>query len=111
MYILIFLYLIHLDIIVSIFCILSCLFEHIFYTCYISILIIIFLPSLCVDMSDILVICMTAWCMTTILLCDACIAYLCGTHIYPLTSNSLVLVDLISLDLVFDMRLVTLFAL
>ena len=95
----------------SICCILSCLFQHIVYSCYIPTLFIIFLPSLCVDMSDILVICMIAWCMTAILLCDACIAYLCGTHIYPLTSNSLVLVDLISLYLVFDMRLVTLFAL
>ncbi|KAL6312500.1 hypothetical protein AAG906_001798 [Vitis piasezkii] len=32
---------------------------------------------------------MTAWCMTTILLCDAYVVCLCGTHIYPLTSNSL----------------------
>ena len=90
----------------SICCILSCLSRHIVYSYYIPILLIIFLLSLCVDMSDIPVICMTA-----ILLCDACIACLCGTHIYPLTSNSLDSVDLVSLDLVFDMRLVTLFAL
>ena len=79
--------------------------------CYIPILFIISLPSLCVDMSDIPVICMTVWCMTALLLCDACLVCLCGTHIYPLTSNSLVSVDLVSLDIVFDMRLVTLFAL
>ena len=54
---------------------------------------------------------MNVYCMTTLLLCDACVAYLCGTHIYPFISNSLVLVDLVPLDLVFDMRLVTLFAL
>ena len=69
------------------------------------------MPSLCVDMSDIPILCMTAWCMIAILLCDACIAYLCGTHIYPLTSNSLVSVDLVSLDLAFDMRLGALFTL
>ena len=95
----------------SICCILSYLSQHIVYSCYIPILFIIFLPSLYVDMSDILVICMTPWCMTAILLCDAYIACLSGTHIYPLTSNSLVSVDFISLDLIFDMRLVTLFTL
>ena len=104
-------YFIHLDMIDSICCILSCLSQHIVYSCYIPILFIIFSPSLCVDMSDIPVICMTVWCMTAILLCDACIVCLCGTHIYPFTSNSLDSVDLVSLDLIFDMRLVTLFAL
>ena len=83
----------------SIYCILSYLSQHIVYSCYIPILLIIFLPSLCVDMSDIHVICMTAWCMTALLLCDACIACLRGTHIYSLTSNSLVSVDLVFLDL------------
>ena len=39
------------------------------------------------------------------------VACLCGTHAYPLISDSLILVDLISLDLIFDMRLVTLFIL
>ena len=111
MYILIFVYLIHLGMIDSIYCILSCLSQQIIYSYYILVLFIIFLPSLCEDMSDIYVICMTAWCMTAILLCDACIACLCGTHNYPLTFNSLVSVDLVSLDLVFDMRLVTLFVL
>ena len=106
MYILIFIYLIHLDMIDSTCCILSCLSRHIVYSYYIPILLIIFLPSLCVDMSDIPVIC-----MSVILLCDACIACLCGTHIYLLTSNSLDSVDLVSLDLVFDMRLIILFAL
>ena len=111
MYILIFVYLIYLGMIDSLYCVLSYLSQHIVYSCYIPILLIIFLPSLCVDMSDIPVICMTAWCMTATLLCDACISCLCGTHIYPLTPNSLVSIDLISLDLVFDIRLVTLFAL
>ena len=111
MYILIFVYLIHIGMIDSLYCILSYLSQHIVYSCYIPILLIIFLPGLCVDMSDIPVICMTTWCMIAILLCDACITCLCGTHIYPLSSNSLVSVDLVSIDFVFDMRLVTLFAL
>ena len=92
------------------FCISHSSWHDWFYLLYV-ILFIIFLPSLCVDMSDIPVICMIAWCMIVILLCDACVACLCGTHIYPLTSNSLNSVNLVSLDLVFDMRLVTLFAL
>ena len=79
--------------------------------CYIAILFILSLPSLCVDRSDIHVLCMIALCMTAFLLCDACIVCLYGTHIYPLTSNSLVSVDLVFLDLIFDSRLVTLFAL
>ena len=58
-----------------------------------------FLPSLCVDMSDIPIICMIAWCMIALLLCDACIVCLCGTHIYPLTSNFLLSVDLFPLIL------------
>ena len=62
-------------------------------------------------MDNIPVISMTIWCMTAILLCDACNACLCGTHFYLLTSNSLVLIDLVFLDLVFDTRLVTLFTL
>ena len=111
MYILIFVCLIHIGVIDFLYCILSCLSQHIVYSCYIPILLIIFLPRLCVDKSDILVICMTSWCMTVPLLCNVCIACLCGTHIYPLTSNSLVSVDLVSLDLVFDTSLVTLFAL
>ena len=111
MYILIFVYLVHIGVIDSLYCILSYLSQHIVYSCYIPILLIIFLPGLCVNMSDIPVICMTTWCMIAILLCDACITCLCGTHIYPLSSNSLVSVDLVSIDFVFDMRLVTLFAL
>ena len=106
MHILIFLYLVHIGVIDSLYCILSCLSQYIVYSYYTPILLIIFLPSLCVAMSDILVICMTA-----ILLCDACVACLYGTHIYLFTSNSLVSINLVSLDLVFDMRLVTLFAL
>ena len=95
----------------SLYCTLSCLSQHIVYSCYILILLVIFLPSLCVDMSDTLVIYMTTWCRTAILLCVACIVCLCGTHIYPLTSNFLVSVDFVSLDFVFDMTLVTLFVL
>ena len=56
-------------------------------------------------------LCMTTCYMTSLLLHDACVTCLCGTHTYPLVSKSLVPIDLVSLDLVFDMRLVTLFAL
>ena len=63
-----------------------------------------FMLNLCVDMSDIHVLCMTA-----IFLCDACVACLCGSHIYSPTSNSLVSINLVSLDLVFYMRLVASF--
>ena len=96
--------LIHLAMIDSLCCITSCLSQlivyFIIYLSYLS-----YLCSAC-DMSDIHVICMFA-----LLLCDACITCLCGTHIYHLTSNSLVSVDLVSFNLVFDTRLVTLFAL
>ena len=51
--------------------------------CYIPILFILSLPSLCLDMSDIPVFCMTA-----LLLCDVVCLY--RSHIYPLTSNPLV---------------------
>ena len=70
-----------------------------------------FMLSLCVDLDDIHVLCMTAYCITSFLLHDACVACLCGTHTYPLVSKSLVLVNLVSLYLVFDTRLVILFAL
>ena len=60
-----------------------------------------FLFGLHVDMDDIFVLRMTVYYMTSLLLCDACIACLCGTHIYPFISNSLVSIDLVSLDLVF----------
>ena len=56
--------------------------------CYIPILFILSLPSLCVDMSDILILCMTTWCMTAFLLCDVVCLY--RSHIYLLTSNPLV---------------------
>ena len=52
---------------------------------YIPILFILSLPNLCVDMSDINVLCMTA-----LLLCNACVFCLCGSHFYPLTYNPLV---------------------
>ena len=92
----------------------------VYYLVYLNILFILviylsclscFLLSLCVDMDYIHVFCLAIYCMTTLFLRDACIACLCGTHIYPLTSNSLVSVDLVSLDLIVDMRLVALFAL
>ena len=91
-----------------------CTILILFLACYpycILILVILFLLSFCVNMTNILVRCIIACCMTTLLLCDARVVCLCGTHIYPLTSNSLVSVDLASFNLVFDMRLVTLFAL
>ena len=43
-----------------------------------------------------------------ILLCDACVVCPCGHTSIFFTSKSLVSVDFVSLDLVFDMRLVTL---
>ena len=86
---------------------LNILFILVIYLSYLS----CFLLSLCGYINDIPVICMTGWCMTALLLCDACISCLCGIHIYPLTFNSLVSIDFVSLNLVFDMRLVTLFAL
>ena len=52
---------------------------------------------------------LTAYCMTSLFLHDACVACLCGSHTYPLISNSVVSVELVSLDLVFDMRLIALF--
>ena len=70
-----------------------------------------FLLILFVDMDDIPILCMTAWCMIALSLSDACIVCLCEIHIYPLTSNFLVSVDLVFLDLVFDMRFFALFAL
>ena len=108
MYILIFVYLIHIGMIDSLYFILSYLSQHIIYSFYILFFLSCFLLSLCVDMDDIPVLCLTACCMTTLLLCDACVACPCGAHIYPLTSNSLVSVDFVSLDLTFDMRLITL---
>ena len=70
-----------------------------------------FLLSLCVDLYDIYLLCITVCCMTTLLLHDACIACSCGSHTYPLISNSLVSIDFVSLDLLFDMRLITLIVL
>ena len=95
MYILLFVYLIHIGMIDSLYCILSYLSQHIVYSCYIPVLFSYFLLSLCVDMDDIPVLCLAACCMTTLFLCDTCVACLCGVHIYPLTSNSLVSIDLV----------------
>ena len=81
------------------------------YPHYYSSWLLYFLLSLCVDLDDIPVVCLTTCYMTSLLLHDACVACLCGSHTYPLISNSLVLVELVSFDLVFDMRLVVLFAL
>ena len=69
-----------------------------------------FLLNLCVDLYDIHMLRMTVWCMTTLLLHDACIACSCGSHIYPLISIYLILVELVPLDFIFHMRLVALFA-
>ena len=69
------------------------------------------MSSLCIDMSDIHIIYMIVWCIIALFLCDACIVCLCGTHICPLTSNSLVSIDLVFLDLIFDTRLVDFFSL
>ena len=70
-----------------------------------------FLLSLCVDLYDIYLLCITVCCMTTLLLHDACIACSCGSYTYPLISNSIVSVDFVFLDLLFDMRLITLIVL
>ena len=67
-----------------------------------------FLLSLCVDMNDIFIICMTVCYMTSFFLHDACIASLCGTHIYLLTPTHLSRSTLFPLILYF-MRLVVLF--
>ena len=68
--------------------------------------------SLCVDLDDIYLFCMTICCMTSSYPdVIAWVACLCGTHTYPLISQSLVSVDIVFLALVFDMRLVALFAL
>ena len=63
---------------------------------YIHLVHLIFLLKLCVDMDDILMLCMIDCCMTTHLLLDCMLLCLCGTHIYPLISNSLVSVDYVS---------------
>ena len=55
-------------------------------------------------MDDLYLYYMTDCCMTTLLLCDSC-----GTHLYPLTSNSLVLISFVFLDLMLYTRLVNLF--
>ena len=83
-----------------------------FLACYFYctfILFILFSLSFCVNISDIPMHYMTACCMTTFLLCDYVVC-LWGAHIYLFISNHLVLVYFIPLDLVFDMRLATLFA-
>ena len=68
--------------------------------------------SLCVDLDDIYLFCMIVCYMTSshpdVIAWVAC---LCGTHTYPLISESLVLVDFVFWGLVFDTRLVALFAL
>ena len=67
--------------------------------------------SLFLDLNDIPTLCMTVCCMTTLLLLDACISCQCGTHMCPFISNPLVSINHVSLDLIFGMRLVALFAL
>ena len=60
-----------------------------------------FLFGLCVDLDDIYMLCMIAWCMTALFLHDACVTYLCGSHIYPLTFNPLVSIISFILVLIF----------
>ena len=71
--------------------------EHVILAIYLSRL-SYFLLSLCVDLDDILVVCSITSYMTSLILHDACVACLCGSHTYPLISNSLVSVELVSLD-------------
>ena len=92
-------------------CWLSCLYiimEHATLGTYSS-WVSYFLISWSVDLDYIYLLCMIAWCTTALFLYDACIACLCESHTYPLISNFLVSIDLISLDLIFHMRLVALF--
>ena len=76
-----------------------------FFLLYVHLALLILLLRLCVDMDDILVLCMIDYCMTTSHLPD------CMLHVYvrhtciPFTSKSLVLVDAIPLDCVFGWRL------
>ena len=51
------------------------------YSYYISILLSYSFSKFCVNMTDILMSCVIAWCMTAIFLCDVCTTCLCGTHI------------------------------
>ena len=83
MYILIFVYYFHTSVIDSLYCILFCLSQHIVYSCYIPILLIIFLPSLCVDMSDIFVLCLIVCCMTAPLYVIACRLFVWAAHLSP----------------------------
>ena len=80
---LIFVYYVHTSVIDSLYCILFCLSQHIVYSCYIPILLIIFLPSLCVDMSDISVLCLIVCCMTAPLCVIACCLSVWVAHISP----------------------------
>ena len=58
--------------------------EHAIYSCYIFIMIFIFLISLCVDMDDISVLCLTVCCMTAFLLCDYMLFVCVGCTSIPL---------------------------
>ena len=70
-----------------------------------------FLLSLCVDLDDIHVLCMTVCCMTSLFPCD-CMSCLSMRDTYlSFYSKSLVSVDIVFLDIIFDVRLVALFAL
>ena len=75
------------------------------------ILLVVYYHDYHVDLDDLFLFCVIAWCMTTLFLHDACIAYLIGSHTYPFISNSLVSVELVFLDLVFHMSFLALFAL
>ena len=83
----------------SVHLVMSLVFHCLFYTHHVH---LILLLRLCVDMDDILVLCMIDCCMTTHLLLDCMLLVYVGTHIYPLISNSLVSVDYVSFVVVID---------
>ena len=89
---------------------LLCLSYHDDWSCCMIICLVLSLLSLSVDMDD-------THALHDYVLHDypfvawLYVACLCGMHIYPFISSSLVSIDFIFLELVFDIRLVTLFVL
>ena len=83
-------------------CLYLLMLDYIWSCMYIYFLVCIYF---CLYMFALLTMC----CMTTLFLHNCMFDCLCGIHIYSLISDSLVLVNLISLDLIFDMRLIALF--
>ena len=66
---------------------------------------LILLLGLCVDMDEVLVLCMTDCCMTASHLLDCMLHVYVGHMCIPFTSKSPVSIDSISLDCVFGWRL------